>query len=68
VRAAVQLAVDHHLRITVRCGGHCYEDFVSGNNGGVIIDLAPLRCISRERDDRYGVDGGCTLWDVSTQL
>jgi FAD/FMN-containing dehydrogenase len=68
VRAAVQLAVDHHLRITVRCGGHCYEDFVSGNTGGVIIDLAPLGCISRERDDLYGVDGGCTLWDLVRQL
>jgi FAD/FMN-containing dehydrogenase len=34
VRSAVQRAVDDGLRITVRSGGHCYEDFVSGNDGG----------------------------------
>ena len=38
---AVQRAVDDGRRITVRGGGHCYEDFVSDNDGGVIIDLPP---------------------------
>ncbi len=37
VLATVQQAVDENLRITVRGGGHCYENFVSGNHGGVII-------------------------------
>jgi FAD/FMN-containing dehydrogenase len=68
VRQAVQLAVDHSLRVTVRCGGHCYEGFVSHNDGGVIIDLSPLRGVGKDRDGLYCVEGGCTLWDVYVQL
>ncbi len=63
----VQQAVDQNLRITVRGGGHCYEDFVSGNDGGVIIDLSPLNGVYRD-GDLYCVEGGCTLWNVYTQL
>ena len=36
----VQEAVDRNLRITVRSGGHCYENFAVGNEGGVIVDMA----------------------------
>jgi uncharacterized repeat protein (TIGR03803 family) len=68
VRHAVQLAVEHALRITARCGGHCYEGFVTDNDGGVILDLSPLRCVSKGPDGLYGVEGGCTLWDVYVQL
>jgi len=50
VAQAVQRAVDDGLRITVRGGGHCYEDFVSNNDGGVIIDLTPMRTVWRDRD------------------
>jgi FAD/FMN-containing dehydrogenase len=31
---AVQRAVDDHQRVTVRCGGHCYEDFVCDTTAG----------------------------------
>ena len=55
------------LRITVRCGGHCYEDFVSGNVGGVIIDLSPLNRAYHD-GDAFVIEGGCTLWNVYTQL
>lgn len=65
----VQQAVDQKLRITVRGGGHCYEDFVSGNDGGVIIDLSPLNGVYRnEETGLYCIEGGCTLWNVYTQL
>ena len=64
---AVQKAVDANKRITVRGGGHCYEDFVSGNHDGVIVDLSPLRSVYRE-GNLYCIEGGCTLWDVYTQL
>lgn len=65
----VQQAVDQNLRITVRGGGHCYEDFVSGNDGGVIIDLSPLNGVYKDgSNDLYCVEGGCTLWNVYTQL
>jgi FAD/FMN-containing dehydrogenase len=72
VLQAVQQAVDQNLRITVRGGGHCYEDFVSGNDGGVIIDLSPLNAVYRDGSsaggELYCVEGGCTLWNVYTQL
>jgi FAD/FMN-containing dehydrogenase len=68
VRDAVQHAVDSGLRITVRGGGHCYEDFVSHNVGGAIIDLSPLSRVYRADDGRYCVEGGATLWNVYTQL
>lgn len=60
---AVQNAVDNGLRITVRSGGHCYEDFVSANDGGVIIDISPLTAIYKQ-DDLYIVESGCSNWQV----
>jgi FAD/FMN-containing dehydrogenase len=69
VRAAVQHAVDHDLRVTVRGGGHCYENFVSGNDGGVIIDLTPMHGVYRdEAAGAYVIEGGCTLWNVYWNL
>ncbi len=66
---AVQRALDHNLRITVRGGGHCYEDFVSGNDGGVIIDLSVLNAVSADPTQTlFCVEGGCTLWNVYQQL
>ncbi len=69
VRAAVQRAVDDGLRITVRGGGHCYEDFVSGNDGGVILDLTAMHGVSRDEETGlYCIEGGCTLWNVYWNL
>ncbi len=66
---AVQRALDAGQRITVRSGGHCYEDFVSDNDDGVILDLSPMRAVSRDRATSwYGVEAGATLWDVYSQL
>jgi FAD/FMN-containing dehydrogenase len=65
----VQQAVDEGLRITVRCGGHCYEDFVCDNHGGVIIDLSPMNGVFHDRrTGLYCVEGGATLWDTYTRL
>jgi FAD/FMN-containing dehydrogenase len=70
VVAAVQQALDEGLRITVRGGGHCYENFVSGNEGGVIIDLSPMNGVYGEdgSQELYCVEGGATLWNVYTEL
>ena len=68
VRAA-QRALDEGRRITVRGGGHCYEDFVCRNDGGVIIDLSPMNAVWRDAATGwYGVAGGATLWDVYRRL
>ena len=61
---AVQRALDSGLRITVRGGGHRYENFSSGNYGGVIIDLSNMQNVYIDRPGRVCVEGGATLWNV----
>ncbi len=61
---AVQRALDTRLRITVRGGGHCYENFSAGNVGGVIIDLSGMQGVSLGRSGAIRVEGGATLWNV----
>ena len=68
VVAAVQRAVDEGRRLTVRSGGHCYEDFVCDNEDGVIVDMAPMTGVSRGRDGLYCLEAGCTNWDVYVRL
>jgi FAD/FMN-containing dehydrogenase len=66
---AVTEALAEGLRITVRGGGHCYENFVSGNEGGVIIDLSPMNGVYRDpQSGLYCVEGGATLWNVYSEL
>ena len=66
--AAVQRAYDAGLRITARGGGHCYEDFSAGNDGGVIIDLSGMQDVQAYPDGRAVVAGGATLWNVYETL
>ncbi len=63
----VQSAASDNMRITLRSGGHCYEDFVSANDDGVIIDLSGLNGVYEE-NGMIVVEGGCTLWDVYSQM
>jgi FAD binding domain/Berberine and berberine like len=65
---AVQRAFDRRLRITVRSGGHCYEDFSSGNYGGVIVDLSNMQDVYMDRAGRVVVQGGATMWNVYDTL
>ena len=52
-------------RITVRSGGHCYEDFAVGNEGGVIVDMAPMnRVYFDERRGAWYIEAGATLWNA----
>ncbi|MEM7426377.1 MAG: FAD-binding protein, partial [Pseudomonadota bacterium] len=68
--AATRRALGEGKRVTVRGGGHCYENFVSYNTGGVIIDLSALNGVYVEPDapDTVVIEGGCTLFNVYTQL
>lgn len=69
VLGAVQKALDEDLRLTVRSGGHCYEDFVACNDGGVIVDLSSMTGVHRDEvTGLYCVEAGATLWDVYTRL
>ena len=68
VQQAVQAAVDGGLRLTVRSGGHCYEDFASGNEDGVIVDLSRMAKVWQEADGRHAFEPGARLLDVYTTL
>ncbi|MBV8539319.1 MAG: FAD-binding oxidoreductase [Pseudonocardiales bacterium] len=69
VVAAVESAVRDGLRITVRSGGHCYENFAYGNAGGVIVDLSLMNGVYVDAETGWSVvDAGATLFDVHVQL
>jgi len=68
VQQVVQDAVDKQLRITIRSGGHCYEDFAVGNNGGVIVDMSQMNGVTKDASGRYVIDAGARLMDVYTTL
>ncbi|MBG6093873.1 FAD-dependent oxidoreductase [Actinomadura viridis] len=56
-------------RVTVRSGGHCYEDFVCGEDVRVILDVSPMYGISFDPDmNAYCVEAGATNWHVYSHL
>lgn len=64
----VQRCVDESLRMTVRSGGHCYEGWVSLNDG-VIIDVSSLHGAGKDPETGwYFLESGCTNWDIYNQL
>ncbi len=66
---ALEATMAHSNRkITVRSGGHCYENFVTDNAGGVLCDVSSMKNIERETNGLYGIEAGCTIGDTYTQL
>ncbi|MGM1061293.1 FAD-binding oxidoreductase [Saccharothrix sp. Mg75] len=66
---AVQEAVTAGKRVTVRGGGHCYEDFVSSPDVEVIIDLQNMNKVYwDDRRGAYAVEAGAILLDVYEHL
>ncbi|WP_243719483.1 FAD-binding oxidoreductase [Actinomadura sp. KC06] len=75
VRAALQQAVtepspdDRRDRITVRSGGHCYEDFVCSEDVRVIIDVSLMDEIYEDPDMKaICVEAGATNGDLRKDL
>ena len=68
VAAALQRAVNNGLRPTVRSGGHCYEDFVVNNPGGVLLDVSKLNTVGPAPGGGYQMGPGAMLGDIYTQL
>lgn len=65
----VTAALEQRLRLTLRGGGHCYENFVYSNNGGVVLDLTPMNGVYLDPDTGwYVIEAGATLFDAYTQL
>ncbi|HTJ44034.1 MAG TPA: FAD-binding oxidoreductase [Kofleriaceae bacterium] len=70
VVAAVKLARDHRLLVSVRGGGHNIAG-LAVCDGGLMIDLSPMRGVIVDPRARIvRAQGGCTLGDVDreTQL
>jgi FAD/FMN-containing dehydrogenase len=70
VVAAVRFARSQDIEIAVRGGGHSIAGF-SGVDGGLVIDLSPMRGVRVDPEARRAVvQGGC-VWrdvDMETQL
>ena len=71
VAATLQRVVDAGLRPTVRSGGHCYEDFVVNNPGGVILDMSLMpspRRTGNGASSPYWIGPGEQLGDIYLDL
>ncbi|WP_447034747.1 FAD-binding oxidoreductase [Streptomyces sp. DSM 118878] len=56
-------------RVTVRSGGHCYENFVCSDDVAVIIDVSQMDRVHFDAEmDAYCVEAGATNWHSTTQL
>jgi FAD/FMN-containing dehydrogenase len=64
VVCAVRFARDHDVLVAVRSGGHSYPGH-STCDGGILIDLAPMRAITVDVKSRtVRIQGGALLRDV----
>ncbi|MGE8620815.1 MAG: FAD-binding oxidoreductase, partial [Achromobacter spanius] len=55
-------------RPTIRSGGHCYEDFVSNNPGGAILDLSLLDRVPPSSDGLLRIAAGSQNWNGDLDL
>ena len=67
VLRAVRFARDHDLLVAVRGGGHNVAGFATCD-GGIVIDLSPMRAVRVDVDNRLvRVEGGATWGDVDRE-
>ena len=59
---ALQRCIDTGSRPTIRSGGHCYEDFVSNNPGGTLLDLSLLNRSSFDPKRGFRIAAGTQNW------
>jgi len=65
---AVDDAVRAGKRMTVRSGGHCYENFV-GDGAEVVIDMSAMRQVTFDRRrNAFMIEAGASLWAVFERL
>lgn len=69
VLTTVRDAVGSGRRLTVRSGGHCYEDFVHNADTDVVLDLSELRAVGFDaQESAFSVEPGATLLHVYESL
>ncbi|MFD8705587.1 FAD-binding oxidoreductase [Kitasatospora sp. NPDC059648] len=67
--AAVQGAVRSGRRLSVRSGGHCYEDFVFNPAIELVVDVSGMNRVSYDPGHRaFAVEAGARLLDVYEAL
>src|SRR5262245_42042249 len=67
VMRAVRFARDHSLLVAVRGGGHNAAGFATCD-GGIVIDLSPMRAVRVDDEDQLvRVEGGATWGDVDRE-
>ncbi|GGZ39763.1 FAD-linked oxidase [Streptomyces inusitatus] len=66
---AVQQAVTANKRVSVRSGGHCYEEFVYNSSVKVIVDMSEMdRVYFDTAKNAFAVEPGANLGDVYDRL
>ncbi len=69
IAKALRKVIAAGLRPTVRSGGHCYEDFVSNNPHGAMLDLSLYNSVDRDGENGpYRVAPGAVLGDVYLEI
>ena len=65
VRTAITFAHEHHLVVSVRSGGHSMAGFGT-NDGGMVIDLTPMKAITIDPAKRTArIEPGLTWIEVA---
>ncbi|MBS1831951.1 MAG: BBE domain-containing protein [Acidobacteria bacterium] len=70
LRKGLEKCLSEGKRPTVRSGGHCYEDFVVNNPGGVLFDVSQLSNpeLAGPANGRYIIPANVQLGDLYTSL
>ncbi|MCW5253293.1 FAD-binding oxidoreductase [Streptomyces sp. SHP 1-2] len=68
VRIVAEAAASRR-RVTVRSGGHCYEEFVYNADVEVVVDMSEMNAVYFDPDrNAFAVEPGATLGDVYDRL
>lgn len=66
LQAAIRVAAASGVLAAVRCGGHSLAGF-STCEGGMVIDLSPMRDVTVEPENRHArFSGGCLLGSIDS--
>ncbi|MGY0058766.1 FAD-binding oxidoreductase [Streptomyces sp. LZ34] len=69
VEEAVRDAVRGGLRVAVRSGGHCFEDFVDNPEVRMVIDMSGMTAVYFDPEhNAFAVETGATLGEVYRRL